>query len=80
MKGKRFTDEQIIGILQEAEAGLSVAGVCRKHNCSEHWFYRWKTKFGDMQVSESRKRSGSESMRTQSSRRLCRTRHWTFGC
>lgn len=35
MKGKRFTEEQIIGILQEADSGLTVADVCRKHNCSE---------------------------------------------
>ena len=52
MKGKRFTEEQIIRILQEAESGLAVADVCRKHNCSEQSFYRWKSKFGGMEVSE----------------------------
>ena len=52
MKGKRFTEEQIIRILQEAETGLAVADICRKHNCSEQSFYRWKAKFGGMQVSE----------------------------
>ena len=52
MKGKRFTEEQIIRILQEAETGLAVADVCRKHNCSEQSLYRWKQKFGDMEVSE----------------------------
>jgi putative transposase len=52
MKKKRFTEEQIIQILQEAESGLSVSDVCRKHNCSEQSFYRWKAKYGGMEVSE----------------------------
>ena len=45
MKGKRFTEEQIIRILHEAESGLAVADICRKHNCSEQSFYRWKAKY-----------------------------------
>ena len=54
-KGKRFTEEQIIRVLQEAQSGLSVADVCRKHNCSEQSFYRWKARFGGMTVSESKR-------------------------
>lgn len=45
----------IIRLLQEAESGLTVADVCRKHNCSEQSFYRWKAKFGGMTVSEARR-------------------------
>jgi putative transposase len=55
MKGKGFTEEKIIRILQEAEAGLSVADVCRKHNCSEQSFYRWKSKYGGMEVSDAKR-------------------------
>jgi putative transposase len=52
MKGKRFREEQIIRILHEAERGMTVAEVCRQHNCSEQSFYRWKAKFGAMDVSD----------------------------
>jgi putative transposase len=45
------TTEQIIRILHEAEAGLLMADICHKHNCSEQSFYRWKAKFGGMDVS-----------------------------
>ena len=55
MKGKRFKDEQIIRLLQEAEGSLTVADVCRKHNCSEQSFYRWKAKFGGITVSEAKR-------------------------
>lgn len=49
---KRFTDEQIVRILQEAENGMSTKDVCRKHNISEQTFYRWKSKYAGMEVSE----------------------------
>ena len=52
MKGKRFKEEQIIRILHEAERGMTVAEVCRQHNCSEQSFYRWKARFGGMDVSD----------------------------
>jgi putative transposase len=52
---KRFTEEQIVRVLQEAEAGMSARDVCRKHNVSEQSFYRWKAKYGGMGVSEGKR-------------------------
>jgi putative transposase len=48
----RFTQEQIIGILKEAEAGMKVAEVCRKYGISDATYYNWKAKFGGLTVSE----------------------------
>lgn len=52
---KRFTEEQIIGILKEAEAGMKVADVIRKHGISDATYYNWKSKFGGMSVSEAQR-------------------------
>ena len=52
MKQKRYSEEQIIQILKEAEAGLPVADVCRKHGVSDASFYTWRRKYGGMNVSE----------------------------
>ena len=54
MKRSRFTEEQIIGVLHEQEAGMKVAEVCRKHSISEPTFYAWKAKFGGMSISEAK--------------------------
>ena len=51
MKG-RFSEEQIIGLLKQQEAGVTVAQLCRDHNVSQATFYKWKAKFGGMSVSE----------------------------
>lgn len=48
----RFTDEQIIGVLKEAEAGMKVADVCRKHGISDATYYNWKAKFAGLAVAE----------------------------
>ena len=55
MKRSRFSDEQIIGILKEHEAGVSVADLCRKHGVSDASIYKWKAKFGGMDVSEAKR-------------------------
>jgi putative transposase len=49
---KRHSEEQIVRILKESEAGMAVRDVCRKHNVSEQTFYRWKKRYGGMDVSE----------------------------
>ena len=55
MKRSRFSEEQIIAILKEQEAGMATAEVCRRHGISSATFYKWKSKFGGMDVSEARR-------------------------
>ncbi len=52
---KRFTEEQIIGFLREAESGLPVADLCRRHGFSEASYYLWRNKFGGMSVSDAKR-------------------------
>jgi putative transposase len=55
MKKSRYTEEQIIGILKQHEAGVKTADLCREHGISEATFYNWKAKFGGMDVSEAQR-------------------------
>ncbi len=55
MKLSRFSEEQIIGILKEQEAGAKTADVCRRHGISQATFYKWKAKYGGLDVSEARR-------------------------
>jgi putative transposase len=52
---KRHTEEQIIGVLKESEAGMKTSELCRKHSISEATFYKWKDKFGGLSVSDVRR-------------------------
>ena len=55
MARKRHTEEQIIGVLREHEAGVKTADLCRKHGISDATFYNWRSKYGGMEVSDARK-------------------------
>jgi putative transposase len=55
MKRSRFTEEQVIGVPKEHQAGLSAAELCRKHGISDATFYNWRSKFGGMEVSEAKR-------------------------
>jgi putative transposase len=70
MKRSRFTEEQIIGILREQEVGVAVTELCRKHGVSSPTFYKWKAKFGGMDVSEARKLKALEDENAKLKRML----------
>ena len=61
MKRSRFTEEQIIGILKEHQAGLGAKELCRKHGVSDATFYKWRAKFGGMEVSDAKKLKAQEA-------------------
>ncbi|ACS60051.1 transposase IS3/IS911 family protein (plasmid) [Rhizobium leguminosarum bv. trifolii WSM1325] len=70
MKRNRFTDEQIIGILKEHEAGTPVSVLCRKHGVSDASIYKWKAKYGGMEVSEAKRLKTLEDENTKLKRLL----------
>jgi putative transposase len=73
MKHSRFTNEQIIGILKEQESGLRTPDVCRKHGISEAAFYKYRAKFGGMEVSEARKPKALEDENAKLKKLLAET-------
>ncbi len=60
MRKSRFTEERIIAILKQAEAGKPVAALCREHGMSDATFYKWRSKYGGLDVSEARRLRGLE--------------------
>jgi len=66
----RFTEEQIIGVLKEAEAGSKIAELCRKHGISDATYYNWKAKFGGMTVSDAQRLKALEAENSKLKRLL----------
>jgi len=60
MRRSRYSEEQVIGILGEREAGVATGEVCRRHGISEATFYKWKAKYGGMEVSDAKRLKGLE--------------------
>ena len=73
MKRARFTDEQIIGMLKEQESGQRTTDVCRKHGISEATFYKYKAKYGGMDVSDARKLKALEDENAKLKKLLAET-------
>ena len=65
MKRSRFSEEQIIGILKQQESGVATADVCREHGISSATFYKWKAKFGGLEVSDARRLKALEDENTK---------------
>jgi putative transposase len=80
MKRSRFSEEQIIGILKEHQAGLSAAELCRKHGVSEPTFYKWRSKYGGMEVSDAKRLKALEEENAKLKKLLAESmldgRHW----
>ena len=65
MKSKRFSEEQIIGILKQAQAGMKIVDLCRQYGISDATFYNWRSKYGGMEVSEAKRLKALENENRQ---------------
>ena len=70
MKRSRFTQKQVIGVLEEHQAGASASDLCRKHGISDATFYMWRSKYSGLEVSNTRKLEGLEDENARLMRRL----------
>lgn len=73
MKRSRFSEEQIIAILKEQESGMATVEVCRRHGISSATFYKWKAKFGGLEVSEARRLRALEDENARLKKMLAET-------
>ena len=73
MKKSRFSEEQIIGILREQEAGAATADVCRRHGISSATFYNWKARFGGMDISDAKRLKALEDENAKLKKLLAET-------
>ena len=84
MKRKRFTEEQIVGVLREQEAGAKVADPCRRHGISDATFYNWKARFDGMDVSEAKRLKALEDENVRLKKLLAEQmlvrRHFASSC
>ena len=71
MKQSRFTEERIIAILREHEAGSKTGDVCRKHGISSATFYKWKAKYGGLEVSDAKRLKALEDEERQAQEAAC---------
>ena len=73
MKSKRFTEEQIIGILKQAQSGMKIVDLCRLHGISDATFYNWRTKYGGLEVSEAKRLKTLEAEKCKLKQMLAET-------
>jgi putative transposase len=78
MKKSRFTESQIVSILKEADAGMKVKEVCRKHGISDATYYNWKSKYGGMGASQLKKMKELESELSQYKRMYAELAHENY--
>ena len=78
MKRSRFTETQIISILKEADAGMKVKDVCRRHGISDATYYNWKSKYGGMSASDLKRMKEMEQELSQYKRMYAELAHENF--